>query len=138
MDLHVHRWGELGAPALLVHGSVTGGEMTWAEQRPLAERWSLLVLDRRGYAPNPPMEEGEDFEVDAADVTRLLAEHGPLHLMGHSYGAVVSLLAAARLPQGVRSLSSSSRRPSASRPTTRWCKARPPGCVSSGDGAPRS
>lgn len=104
MDLHMERWGALGAPALLVHGSVTNGAMTWGEQRPLAGRWSLLVLDRRGYHPNPLNEEREDFEVDASDVSLLLAEHGPLHLVGHSYGAVVSLLAAARLPRGVRSL----------------------------------
>ena len=104
MDLHITRWGESGAPVLLVHGSVTGGEMTWPEQRPLAERWTLLLLDRRGYFPNPPMEEREDFEVDAGDVAALLAEHGPLHLVGHSYGAVVSLLAAALLPERLHSL----------------------------------
>ena len=104
MDLHITRWGGAGAPVLLVHGSVTGGEMTWPEQRPLAERWTLLLLDRRGYFPNPPMAEREDFEVDAADVAALLAEHGPLHLVGHSYGAVVSLLAAARLPERLDSL----------------------------------
>jgi pimeloyl-ACP methyl ester carboxylesterase len=103
MDLHLERWGEQGPPVLLVHGSVTNGEMTWQEQRPLAERWRLLVLDRRGYSPNPP-EDREDFETDAADVAGLLAELGPLHLVGHSYGGVVSLLAAAQQPQKVRSL----------------------------------
>jgi pimeloyl-ACP methyl ester carboxylesterase len=103
-DLHITRWGEAGAPALLVHGSMTNGEMTWAAQRPLAERVSLLLLDRRGYYPNPPMDEAEDFEVDAADVMQLLVEHGPLHLVGHSYGAIASLLAAGRLPRCVRSL----------------------------------
>jgi pimeloyl-ACP methyl ester carboxylesterase len=104
MDLHITRWGQLGDAALLVHGSVTNGEMTWPEQRPLADRWSLLVLDRRGYYPNPFIDEREDFEADAGDVANLLEEHGPLHLVGHSYGAVVSLLAAARLPRGVLSL----------------------------------
>ena len=51
MDLHIQRWGEQGSEVLFVHGSVMNGEMTWAEQRPLAERWRLLVLDRRGYFP---------------------------------------------------------------------------------------
>ena len=101
MNLHMQRWGESGPPVLLVHGSVMNGEMTWPEQRPLAERWSLLVLDRRGYFPNPPAER-EDFEVDAADVAELLGEG--MHLVGHSYGGVVSLLAAARRPEAVRSL----------------------------------
>lgn len=93
-------WGE-GAPVLLVHGSVTSGEDTWAAQRPLSERWSLRIVDRRGYHPNPPGD-GEDFEVDAGDVAKLLDQ--PMHLVGHSYGGVVSLLAAAEQPDMVRSL----------------------------------
>jgi pimeloyl-ACP methyl ester carboxylesterase len=101
MDLHVQRWGEQGSPILLVHGSVTNGEMTWSEQRPLAERWRLSVVDRRGYFPNPPAD-GEDFEVDAADIAELLG--AGVHLVGHSYGGVVALLAAARRPRAVRSL----------------------------------
>jgi pimeloyl-ACP methyl ester carboxylesterase len=87
----------------LVHGSVVNGAMTWPEQRPLEQRWSLLVLDRRGYPPNPPIDR-EDFEVDARDVAELAVEHGPLHLMGHSYGGVIALLAAAQVPQSIRSL----------------------------------
>jgi pimeloyl-ACP methyl ester carboxylesterase len=101
VDLHVQRWGEHGPSVLLVHGSVTNGEMTWSEQRPLAKRWSLWVVDRRGYFPNPPAER-EDFEADAADVAGLLADG--MHLVGHSYGAVVALLAAAQRPQAVHSL----------------------------------
>jgi pimeloyl-ACP methyl ester carboxylesterase len=100
MDLHVATWGD-GPPVLLVHGSVTSGEETWSAQRPLSERWKLIVVDRRGYFPNPPAD-GEDFEVDADDVAALLTE--PTHLVGHSYGGVVALLAAARRPEMVRSL----------------------------------
>ncbi len=107
MDLHVSRWGEEGPPVLLVHGSVMNGEMTWIQQRPLAQRWSLHVIDRRGYSPNPP-EDREDFEVDAGDVAELLADISEssegVHLVGHSYGGVVSLLAAARIPEAVCSL----------------------------------
>ena len=101
MNLHVQRWGESGPPVMLVHGSVTNGAMSWPEQRPLAERWSLWVVDRRGYYPNPPIDR-EDFEVDAADVAELLGEG--MHLVGHSYGGVVALLAAAARPEAVRSL----------------------------------
>jgi pimeloyl-ACP methyl ester carboxylesterase len=105
MDLHIDRWGDRGAPVLLVHGSVTNGEMTWGQQRPLARRHRLLVLDRRGYYPNPPVDL-EDFDVDAGDVADLLAAEGAggVHLVGHSYGGVISLLAAARRPWSVRSL----------------------------------
>jgi pimeloyl-ACP methyl ester carboxylesterase len=98
--LHVERWGE-GPSVLLVHGSVLNGEMTWAQQRPLADRWALVIPDRRGYWPNPPAER-EDFAVDAGDIAALLGDG--MHLVGHSYGGVVALLAAAQRPDAVRSL----------------------------------
>ena len=78
---------------VLVHGSVTNGSMTWSAQRPLASRWELVVLDRPGFAPGPPVER-VDFERDATWLEGLL-EPGD-HLCGHSYGGVVALLAAAR------------------------------------------
>jgi pimeloyl-ACP methyl ester carboxylesterase len=86
---------------VLVHGSVMGGRGTWAAQRPLAERFELLVLDRPGFPPNPPVER-IDFETDAALVAGLLEEGD--HLVGHSYGGIVSLLAAASRPDVLRSL----------------------------------
>jgi pimeloyl-ACP methyl ester carboxylesterase len=99
-SLHVERLGS-GPPVLFVHGSVGGGESTWFAQRPLSERWTLLLLDRPGYGSNPPVE-CEDFEVDAGHVAELLGDG--VHLVGQSYGGVVSLLAAARRPEAVRSL----------------------------------
>ncbi len=86
---------------VFVHGSVVGGRPTWGAQLPLAERFELMVLDRPGFPPNPPAER-IDFEVDAAFVADLL-EPGD-HLVGHSYGGVISLLAAAQRPQLVGSL----------------------------------
>jgi len=86
---------------VLVHGSVMGGRGTWAAQRSLAERFELLVLDRPGFPPNPPVER-IDFETDAALVAGLLEEGD--HLVGHSYGGIVSLLAAASRPDVLRSL----------------------------------
>ena len=86
---------------MLVHGSVVGGRGTWGAQRPLAERFELVVLDRPGFPPNPPVVR-VDFESDAAFVADLL-EPGD-HLVGHSYGGIVALLAAAARPDAVRSL----------------------------------
>ena len=98
--LHVERIGS-GPPVAFVHGAVAGGEVAWSAQRPLAERWTLFLLDRPGYGPNPPVER-EDFEVDAGHIVELLGDG--MHLVGHSYGGVCSLLAAARRPEAVRSL----------------------------------
>ncbi len=80
---------------VLVHGSVTNGAMTWRAQRELADRWELVVLDRPGFPPGPPVER-VDFESDAVWLAGLL-EPGD-HLCGHSYGGVVALLAAACVP----------------------------------------
>jgi pimeloyl-ACP methyl ester carboxylesterase len=99
-ELHVERWGE-GPPVLLVHGAVADGRATWREQRPLAERWTLTVPDRPGFGENPPVER-VDFDVDAPLVAELLADGA--HLVGHSYGGVISLLASARRPEAVWSL----------------------------------
>jgi pimeloyl-ACP methyl ester carboxylesterase len=99
-ELQAERWGD-GPPVVFVHGSVADGASTWKQQRPLAERWQLIVLDRPGFGSNPPVER-VDFDVDAPLVAELLADGA--HLVGHSYGGVVSLLAAARRPNAVRSL----------------------------------
>src|SRR5215208_2181020 len=98
--LHVTVWGE-GDPAVFVHGSFGWGEETWQAQRPLAEVYKLLLVDRRGFGATPA-DGRTDFDRDADDVAGLLG--GPAHLVGHSYGGVVSLLAAARRPEAVRSL----------------------------------
>ena len=87
---------------VLVHGSVFNGPLTWREQRPLGERWRLDVLNRRGYGKSPPPEVRSDFEEDARDIAALLGDGA--HLVGHSFGAIGALYAAALRPQAVRSL----------------------------------
>ncbi|MGH7894914.1 MAG: alpha/beta fold hydrolase [Candidatus Binatia bacterium] len=99
-SLHAERLGR-GEPVILVHGSVIDGAATWSAQRPLAERWALVIVDRRGFGQSPDTD-GEDFERDAEDIADLLGEGA--HLVGHSYGGVGCLLAAARRPEAVRSL----------------------------------
>lgn len=86
---------------VFVHGSVVNGRATWAAQRTLADRFDLLVLDRPGFPPNPPAER-VDFESDAVLVGELL-EPGD-HLVGHSYGGVIALLAACARPALLSSL----------------------------------
>src|SRR5687768_15273588 len=85
---------------VLVHGSVSNGPATWGAQRPLADRFELVVLNRPGFPPGPPVER-VDFEEHAEWVAAALRPGD--HLCGHSYGGVVSLLAAAAAPE-LRSL----------------------------------
>ena len=84
-----------------MHGSVVNGDTTWAAQMPLAERFELIVPNRRGFPPGPEVE-SVDFDDEAAWLEPLL-EAGT-HLVGHSYGGVIALLAASRFPDRLHSL----------------------------------
>lgn len=115
-DLDV-RWAGSGPPVVLVHGSVVGAERTWRRQLELAEDWKLCLPNRPGFAASPPLERG-DFESEAPLIAELL--QGGAHLVGHSYGAVIALYAAALAPASVRSLTVSE-----------------PGCLRVASGDPR-
>jgi pimeloyl-ACP methyl ester carboxylesterase len=109
---------------LFVHGSVVNAELTWSAQKPLAERFAIVAPNRRGFPPGPDVER-VDFEDEAVWLEQFLeAEAGSVagkaadargadrgacgaartHLVGHSYGGLIALLAAARRPGLVRSL----------------------------------
>ncbi len=98
--LEVERLGD-GPPILFIHGDIVGPGLTWRKQRELAERWSLMIPSRPGFGESPPLERN-DFEVEAPMFADLLGDGA--HLVGHSYGAVIALLAAAERPDAVRSL----------------------------------
>ena len=98
--LAVERLGD-GPPILFVHGDIVGPSLTWRKQRELAERWSLVIPSRPGFGDSPPLERN-DFEVEAPMFAELLGDGA--HLVGHSYGAVIALLAAAERPEAVSSL----------------------------------
>jgi len=90
-----------GQPILFVHGSLAFGEETWTNQLPLSARWKLLIVDRCGHGLSPDTGRS-GWDEQAEDIVGLL---GPgAHLVGHSYGGTVALLAALRRPQSVRSL----------------------------------
>jgi pimeloyl-ACP methyl ester carboxylesterase len=100
VQLDVLEVGE-GDRVLLVHGSIAGAELTWRRQHPLAERWRLVIPNRPGFGASPPLPRN-DFEVEAGLFAELLGDGA--HLVGHSYGAVIALFAAARRPEAVLSL----------------------------------
>jgi len=100
--LYVRVWGD-GEPVVLLHGSVPPNrEEMWAEaRRVLAGRYRLLVPDRRGYGESPDGERG-DLDTEVQDLLTLVGDGA--HVVGFSYGGVIALLAAARRPQAIRSL----------------------------------
>ncbi|MFP4512507.1 MAG: alpha/beta fold hydrolase [Acidimicrobiales bacterium] len=105
-DLAVHEWGS-GTPVVLAHGSLSPATEEWPAQRPLADQgFHLIAPDRRGYGASPATT-GEDYLRDADDLAPLLGgahDDGGVHLVGHSYGGLVAMVAAACNPGSVRSL----------------------------------
>jgi pimeloyl-ACP methyl ester carboxylesterase len=86
---------------LFVHGSVANADLTWSAQKPLADRFEIVAPNRRGFPPGPDVER-VDFEDEAVWLEQFLDRE--THLVGHSYGGVIALLAAALRPDLVGSL----------------------------------
>ncbi len=99
--LAVTEWGA-GPCVVLIHGGTPqGGAVAFEAQRPLAERWRLILPDRPGHGATP-RDGREDFARDAELIAPLL--DGGAHLVGHSYGGMVALCIASDHPETVRSL----------------------------------
>jgi pimeloyl-ACP methyl ester carboxylesterase len=81
---------------LFVHGSVVNAELTWAAQKPLADRFELVLPNRRGFPPGPDVDR-VDFEDEAVWFEQFV-EPG-IHVVGHSYGGVIALLLTAAHPE---------------------------------------
>ena len=106
-SIHITRWGGSGPRVVMVHGGAQGsraaGERNFAAQKPLAdEGWQLVVPDRPGHGKSPSPGRGDDADADAVWVADLLGDGA--HLVGHSFGGLVALAAAARRPEAVLSL----------------------------------
>ena len=110
-DLVLHRYGRpvTDAPVLvLLHGHTDSGE-SWADA---VQRWApdyhVVAVDQRGHGESPRFTDAQ-FERGTTEVmtddtvlllTELAAEAGrPSLLAGHSMGARLSGLAAARAPE---------------------------------------
>ncbi|WP_067693400.1 alpha/beta fold hydrolase [Nocardia jejuensis] len=92
-----------GTPVVFVHGGA-GPKSTWTGLNALSERWRLMFVYRRGFGTSPAtIGRGQDFQVDAEDLSRIFQAHHP-HVVAHSYGVLGTLFAAASAPDTVRSL----------------------------------
>jgi pimeloyl-ACP methyl ester carboxylesterase len=97
-----------GEPVVLVHGSASDMR-TWHHQLPAIGASHRAVAYSRRYArPNDPIAEGADDPMlpHVDDLVAFIEAIGakPAHLIGHSWGGFVCLLAAIRYPEAVRRL----------------------------------
>jgi pimeloyl-ACP methyl ester carboxylesterase len=97
-----------GDPVLLIHGALVADTMV-----PLAEASALspfrrILYHRRGYGQSPRPEPVRPVTLaeHAEDALGLLDHHdiGAAHVVGHSGGALIALVLAARQPERVMSL----------------------------------
>lgn len=95
-------------PAVVVGHCSSASHKEWL---PLIETlkadWRVLAPDLIGYGSSGPWPSDQPFKSDAdLDVMLAVAKktRGPLHLVGHSYGAALVLEAARRLGSRVKSL----------------------------------
>ncbi|HKU84992.1 MAG TPA: alpha/beta fold hydrolase [Casimicrobiaceae bacterium] len=99
-----------GTPVVMLHSSL-GSKGQWsalAEQ--MSARYRVIALDLCGYGDNPPVTSTASFTLD--DEVRLVADrldalvepHVRVHVIAHSYGALVALRLAQRARGRVASL----------------------------------
>jgi pimeloyl-ACP methyl ester carboxylesterase len=98
-----------GTPVVLLHGFPQDSRC-WDQVAPLLHEhgYRTLAPDQRGYSPGarPPHRTGYRTTELVADIVALIetADLGPVHLVGHDWGAVVAWSVAARHPDLLRTL----------------------------------
>lgn len=95
-----------GEPLVLLHGGLGDARDFAASIDALAARFRILVPERRGHGHTPDVDGPITYDLMAEDTIAFVAAvvGGPAHLVGHSDGANVALLAGRRRPDLVRRL----------------------------------
>lgn len=96
-----------GPPVILIHSSVSGNRQWRALVDTLKDRYRVLAVNLFGYGQTTPWPEQASQSLYAqAQLVLALSEEvsGPLHLVGHSFGASVALKSAMLLGPRVASL----------------------------------
>jgi pimeloyl-ACP methyl ester carboxylesterase len=110
LDFDVRDSGPLaGAPVILLHGFPQDSRC-WDSLSPLlaSRGYRTLAPDQRGYSPNARPRGRRAYRL--AELTRDVVELidvaglGPVHLVGHDWGAMVAWELAAQRPELLRSL----------------------------------
>ena len=105
-EFRILEWPGMQPPALFLHG-LTGVAEVWGPTvAELDPRRQSFALDQRGHGHSPRPATGygiSSFVADVLEASHRLGLDRP-HLVGHSMGARVALVAAARHPERFRSV----------------------------------
>jgi pimeloyl-ACP methyl ester carboxylesterase len=96
-----------GAPVVLLHGSASSSGQWRALAKRLEGRFRIMAPDLHGHGGSDPWPgpAAPTLDGEAAIIAALAdREGGPVHLVGHSYGAAVALHFARRHPERLCSL----------------------------------
>jgi pimeloyl-ACP methyl ester carboxylesterase len=95
-----------GEPLLLLHGGLADADSFGQQTPTFAERYRVIVPERRGHGRTADVEGDITYELMADDTAALLDELriGPAQLVGWSDGGNVGLLVAIKRPELVRKL----------------------------------
>jgi len=95
-----------GDPVLLVTGWGADSMAWMMNTPPLAERYKVVTVDNRGMGLSDRPHTPYTVEMMAGDTIALLRhlEVGPVHLVGHSLGGMISQHVALKAPELLRSL----------------------------------
>jgi 3-oxoadipate enol-lactonase len=103
-----HRVAGDGDPVLLIHGALVADTMVPLAEAPALSPFRRIIYHRRGYghSPRPEPVRPVTLAEHADDALGLLDHHdiGAAHVAGHSGGALIALVLAARQPGRVISL----------------------------------
>jgi pimeloyl-ACP methyl ester carboxylesterase len=105
-DLHVEVIGE-GPPVLLVHSSgLSGRQWSRLAGRLSQQGFRVILPDLHGHGASPawPAPTPLSYREDVVALASILRAEAPVHVVGHSYGGLIALLAALEAPDAVRSM----------------------------------
>ncbi|MDT7710986.1 MAG: hypothetical protein QOG20_6593 [Pseudonocardiales bacterium] len=87
-----------GPGLVVVHGSAVSATDYHRLAAALADKFTVLLYDRRGRGTRGPVDETHSVASDVEDLHAVLAHTGARAVLAHSYGGLVALQGASRLP----------------------------------------
>jgi pimeloyl-ACP methyl ester carboxylesterase len=97
-----------GEPMVFVHGLVTDLRTWQPFKHEIARKYRFIAYTQRYFGTKPWNDEGEQFNVAtfADDLAQFIVslDAGPVHLVGWSYGGLVTTVTALKSPSLIRSL----------------------------------